>query len=73
MRIMPILQDGKSLGAWSALAWDPRRPLPPYAAAFVEEIQAYSRRSFPGRELNAVAPPVPLPPDHAGTPGPRRR
>ena len=28
IRIVPLLQDGKSLGAWGGLAWDPRRSLP---------------------------------------------
>jgi hypothetical protein len=60
-RIMPILQDGKSLGTWSTVSWDERRTLPVYAVAFVEELDVYSRRTFPGQQFNGVAPPVPQP------------
>ena len=64
IRIMPILQDGKSLGTWSSVSWDTRRGLPPYAVDFVEELDVYSRRNFPGKQFNEVAPPVPRPPDN---------
>jgi LysR family cyn operon transcriptional activator len=72
-RIMPILQDGKSLGTWSTVSWNVRRSLPVYAAGFVEELDVYSRRAFPGKQFNAAAPPVPLPPDHQATRASRRR
>ena len=52
IRIMPILQDRKSLGTWSTVSWDARRSLPAYAVGFVEELDAYSRRSFPGKQFN---------------------
>jgi DNA-binding transcriptional LysR family regulator len=65
IRIMPIVQEGKSLGTWGAVVWDLRRPLPVYAEAFLEELEAYTRRSFPGKRFGAVAPPLPRPPDSA--------
>ena len=63
-RIMPILQDGMSLGTWSTVSWDERRTLPVYALGFVEELDVYSRRAFPGKQFNGVAPPVPQPSDY---------
>jgi hypothetical protein len=38
---MPLLQEGKSLGAWGGLAWDPRRSLPVYATSFMKDLAAY--------------------------------
>ena len=64
IRIMPILQVRKSLVAWITVSRDARRSLPAYAVGFVEELDAYSRRSFPGKQFNEVAPPVPQPPDN---------
>jgi hypothetical protein len=37
-----------------AVAWDPRRVLPRHAEAFVEELAAYTRRSYPGRRFHRV-------------------
>jgi len=73
IRIMPILHDGKSLGTWCTVSWDERRILPVYALGFVEELDVYSRRTFPGKQFNGVAPPVPQPPDHQATLRSRRR
>jgi DNA-binding transcriptional LysR family regulator len=73
IRIMPIVQEGKSLGTWGVVAWDLRRSLPPYAEAFIDELEAYARRTSPGRRFDEVAPPVPPPPDHARPPTSRRR
>ena len=73
IRIMPIVQDGKSLGTWSAVVWDLRRSLPVYGEAFIAELEAYTRRTFPGKQFNAAAPPLPRPRDHENTPTARRR
>jgi DNA-binding transcriptional LysR family regulator len=61
VRAVPLLQDGRSLGAWVAVSWDPRRFLSAYAQAFVDELAAFTRRSYPGRALGRGAPPVPRP------------
>jgi DNA-binding transcriptional LysR family regulator len=73
IRIMPIVQDGKSLGTWSAVVWDLRRSLPVYGEAFIAELETYTRRTFPGEQFNAAAPPLPRPRDHEDTPKARRR
>jgi LysR family cyn operon transcriptional activator len=65
IQILPLIQDGRSLGAWGGLAWDPRRALPAYATIlqyatiFLEELTAYARRAAPGRRFDRVCP---LPP-----------
>jgi hypothetical protein len=60
--MVPILQEGRSLGFWGAVIWDPRRPLPVYAESFIEAAAAYLSRTPPGRRFEQVAPPVPRPP-----------
>ena len=58
IRVAPLLQDGKSLGAWGGLAWDPRRSLPGYATSFIEDLTASISRTPPGRRFDRVAPPL---------------
>jgi DNA-binding transcriptional LysR family regulator len=58
IRIVPLLQESKSLGAWGGLAWDPRRSLPGYATSFIEDLTAYISRTPPGRRFDKVAPPL---------------
>lgn len=70
LRAVPVLLDGRSVGGWIAATWDPRRPLPPYAEAFIDELATATSRSYPGRRFDRIAPPVPLP---ARRPGPARR
>jgi len=61
IRVIPVLQDGKSLGTWGSVIWDGRRPLPVYATRFIEELTDYARRAFPGKQFGKIAPPVPTP------------
>ena len=71
VRAAPLLQDGRSLGAWVVVSWDPRRFLPAYAQAFVDKLAAFTRRVHPGKAFGRVAPPVPRPrgeTDAAGVP-----
>jgi LysR family transcriptional regulator, cyn operon transcriptional activator len=58
---VPIVHRGASIGNWLHIAWDPQRFLAPYALRFVEELAAYCRRDFPGRNLIRRAPPLPQP------------
>jgi DNA-binding transcriptional LysR family regulator len=58
VRAAPVLCEGRSLGGPVAVAWDPRRFLPPYASTFIDELVAYTRRSYPGREFDRLAAPV---------------
>ena len=58
VRAAPIVWSGRSLGGDVAVTWNPQRFLPPYAEAFVEQLVAHTRRSYPGRQFDRVAPPV---------------
>ena len=51
LRTASLAQRGIALGAWAAISWDPQRFQPPFVERFVEELAAYSRRSYPGRGL----------------------
>jgi DNA-binding transcriptional LysR family regulator len=62
VRVMPVLQSGKSLGVWGGVAWDPRRSLPPYARIFIEELARWTARGVPGSRFDKIAPPLPPPP-----------
>lgn len=62
LQMVPIVQNGRSLGFWSAVIWDPRRAPPAYAEHFIEEAAAHLSRTPPGRRFEQVAPPVPRPP-----------
>ena len=56
IQIVPLIQDGRSLGVWGGLAWDPRRSLPIYAAEFIEDLAACTSRSVPGKRFDRIAP-----------------
>jgi hypothetical protein len=71
--VAAIVQDGKSLGWWAAVTWDPRRSLPIYSEAFIAGLAAYTRHSFPGKRFEGVAPAVPRPPLQETAPRPRSR
>jgi LysR family transcriptional regulator, cyn operon transcriptional activator len=73
IQVAPIVQDGKSLGWWAAVAWDPRRSLPIYSERFIEGLAAYTRHTFPGKRFERVAPAVPRPPEQETTPASQSR
>jgi DNA-binding transcriptional LysR family regulator len=56
VRAVPLIHRGASIGRWAYIAWDSRRFLAPYAGQFVEEMVAYCRRNYPGRDLIRRAP-----------------
>src|SRR5262249_41257844 len=61
LRAIPIVHRGSSIGFWSAVCWNARRVLPPYAESFVDELSAHAARAFPGRRYFKRAPPLPPP------------
>ena len=65
VRAVPVLQRGASIGRWLTIAWDPQRLLAAYAEQFVDELVAYCRRDYPGRDLIRRAPPLPRPKNSA--------
>jgi DNA-binding transcriptional LysR family regulator len=62
IRVLPLVHQGRSLGAWAGVVWDPRRTVPAYATAFIEGLAADVSRTFPGKRFDHFAPPVPRPP-----------
>jgi LysR family cyn operon transcriptional activator len=61
LRVVPILLNRQAVGGWLAANWDPRRTLPPYGRAFVEELAAAMSHGYPGRAFDDLAPRVPRP------------
>lgn len=61
VRFVAVVQNGIPVAGWVSLAWHPRRVLPRYATRFVEELSAFTRRSYPGRALTRRVPRVPRP------------
>jgi LysR family transcriptional regulator, cyn operon transcriptional activator len=61
VRVVPLVHRGISIGRWAIVAWDAQRFLAPYAERFVQEIAAYCRKTFPGRDLIRRTPPLPRP------------
>ena len=61
VRAAPVTHRRAVLGGWLGAFWHPRRFLPPYAEAFVEELAKFSRRGYPGRDVVRRAPPLTSP------------
>jgi DNA-binding transcriptional LysR family regulator len=61
VRAVPLVQRGTPVGKWFSIAWDPQRVLAAYAEQFVNELVAYCRRDYPGRDFIRRAPPLPRP------------
>jgi LysR family cyn operon transcriptional activator len=51
VRAVALTNGRTPLGKWTMLAWDPRRFLPPYAEAFVDQLIAHARRTFAGAAM----------------------
>ncbi len=63
---MPLVHRKTSIGKWTMLAWDAQRFLAPYVEAFVEELVAHAKRTYPGRNLVRRAPVLRRPKDPIG-------
>jgi LysR family cyn operon transcriptional activator len=61
LRVLPLVLRGVPVGGWTALSWDPRRFLPPYAEQFVSELVVHARRAHPNREVIRRVPRLPPP------------
>ena len=56
LRAVALVNRGVSIGQWSRACWDPQRLMPQYGERFIDELVAYCRHSFPGREFVRRAP-----------------
>ena len=61
LRSVPLVQRKTSIGRWVTIAWNSRRSLSAYAEQFVDELVAYCRHDYPGRNAVRRAPPLPRP------------
>jgi LysR family transcriptional regulator, cyn operon transcriptional activator len=61
VRALPLVHRRGSIAGWMAVAWHQQRYLAPYAEQFIDELVAYSRQDYPGREFVKYAPPPPRP------------
>jgi len=66
LRAAALVNRGRSIGQWSNVWWDPQRLMPPYGEQFIDELVAYARHSFPGRQFFRRAPALPRPSRRAG-------
>jgi hypothetical protein len=46
---------------WGWIVWDPKRFLPTFTRSFIDGFEEYTRRTYPGRQFERRAPPVPRP------------
>jgi LysR family cyn operon transcriptional activator len=61
VKAIPVTYRRVPIGRWMLVAWDRRRFLPPFARHFVDELVAYTRRDYPGRDLANRVPELPRP------------
>ncbi len=66
VRAVPLVHRGISIGRWAVVAWNAPQTLAPYAEQFVQDLVAYCRKKFPGRDLIRHSPPLPKPKFEAG-------
>ena len=66
IRAIPLVQDGKAIGRWLRVAWDPQRFLAPYAQHFVDELVPFCRQIDRSREFTRHAPQLPRPKERIG-------
>lgn len=58
LRVAPIVDEKVSLGFWTVVCWDSRRFLPPYGERFATELVEHTRRGYPGKQFDRIAPRV---------------
>lgn len=61
VRALPVLHEGRPIGTWATVVWDPRRDLTPAAKDLIETLVATAQSSYPGRavrETRLVTRPV---------------
>lgn len=60
---IPLVREGRQIGFAMSVLWDPRRYMPPAAAAFIEGLYAATRDDYPGKAFSFG----PMPAAIAGT------
>ena len=59
LHLAPVMDGRAVIGGWLTALWHPRRFLPRFAQAFIEELARFSRRSYPGRAVVLRSPVLP--------------
>ena len=61
LHLAPVMDGAAVIGGWLTASWHPRRFLPRFGEAFVDELARFSRHSYPGRTVVRRAPPLASP------------
>jgi LysR family cyn operon transcriptional activator len=56
LHLAPVMDGPTVIGGWMTASWHPKRFLPRFAEAFVDELARFSRHSYPGRAVVSKAP-----------------
>jgi DNA-binding transcriptional LysR family regulator len=56
VHLAPVMDGNTVIGGWMTASWHPKRFLPRFGEAFIEELAGFSRRSYPGRAVVSRAP-----------------
>lgn len=56
LHLAPVMDGRAVIGGWMTASWHPKRFLPRFGEAFVDELARFSRRSYPGRAVVGKAP-----------------
>jgi LysR family cyn operon transcriptional activator len=59
VHVAPLSDGKRGIGRWVAVNWDARRFQPAYAQTFVTELAERTRREYPGKRLERIAPLAP--------------
>lgn len=68
VQALPLVRRRTPIGRWAIAAWDSRRFLPPYGKLFIDDLVAFCRDHYPGRDLLRRTSPLPRP-RRASVPG----
>jgi DNA-binding transcriptional LysR family regulator len=54
--LAPVMNGTTVLGGWFTASWHPRRFFPRFGETFIDALERFSRKSYPGRAIVARAP-----------------
>ena len=50
-RVLPLEQDGRQIGLWMSVIWDPKRYVSPPAKIFIDLASRFTQRQYPGKSF----------------------
>jgi DNA-binding transcriptional LysR family regulator len=51
VHVAAVVHDGRPVGTWAYVVWDPRRYLPPHAEVFIDILTRQTAKSYPGYRI----------------------